>query len=186
MPHGPGRGIHSLLLLKFLDVLTFNNPSISVFYLLLISPSIARCLPLIVVHSYIPVYKNLSVCSYQKIVLYTVEGCPPELARRKIQHLSCLRVDYPHPNDPPKEPLMRIIRFLPPEPLQLLMVEEGLNPQVVVHLKSLKLLGQGKVCKDHFMDLNCNKLVCNQWRPDLLRLPVVLTGSPLQTSWEKA
>ena len=72
-------------MLKFLDVSTFDDPSISVFHLLLISPSVARCLPLIVVHSYIPVYKNLSICSYQKTVLYTVEGSLPELARRKIQ-----------------------------------------------------------------------------------------------------
>ena len=42
------------------------------------------------------------------------------------------------------------------------MVKEGLHPQVVVHSKSLELLGQGEVCEDHIMDLNHNKLVFNQ------------------------
>ena len=57
---------------------------------------------------------------------------------------------------------MRIAWFLSPEPLQLFMVEEGLNPQVLIHPKSLELLGQGKVCEDHVMNLNQNKLVFNQ------------------------
>ena len=54
---------------------------------------------------------------------------------------------------------MRIIWFLPPEPFQLFMVEKGLHPQVVVHAKSLELLGQGEVCEDHIMDLNSSGLV---------------------------
>ena len=36
---------------------------------------------------------------------------------------------------------MRVIQFLSSEPLQLFVVEEGLNPQVVIHPKSLELLG---------------------------------------------
>ena len=66
------------------------------------------------------------------------------------------------------------------------MVEEGLNPQVIVHSKSLELLGKGKVRENHTMDLNRNKSVFNQLRPDLLQLPVVPMGSLLQTSWESA
>ena len=54
---------------------------------------------------------------------------------------------------------MRIIWFLSPEPLQLFMVEEGLHPQVIVHAKSLELLGQREVCEDHIMNLNSTGLV---------------------------
>ena len=100
--------------------------------------------------------------------------------------LSCLWINHPHPDDSPKESLVWIGWLLPPEPLQLLVIEEGLHPEVVVHPKSLKLLGEGEVCEDHIMDLNCGKLVFNQLRPDLLQLPVVQTGSPLQISWEQA
>ena len=39
------------------------------------------------------------------------------------------------------------------------MVEKSLHPEVVVHSKSFDLLGQGKVCEDHVMDLSRNKLV---------------------------
>ena len=81
---------------------------------------------------------------------------------------------------------MRIGRFLSSEPRQLFVVEEGLNPQVVIHSKSLELLGQWEVREDHIMDLNRNKLVFNKRRPDLLRLPVVQMGSPLQIFWEPA
>ena len=42
------------------------------------------------------------------------------------------------------------------------MVEEGLNPEVVVHSKSLELLGQREVGKDHIMDLDRNKSVFHQ------------------------
>ena len=77
---------------------------------------------------------------------------------------------------------MRIVWFLPSKPLQLFVAEKGLHPEVVIHSKSLELLGQGKVCEDHVMDLNRNKLVFNQPRTNLLQLPVVQTGSPLQTS----
>ena len=81
---------------------------------------------------------------------------------------------------------MRIGRFLSSKPLQLFVVKEGLNPQVVIHSKSLKLLSQREVSEDHVMHLNCGKSVFNQLRPDLLQLPVVLTGSPLQTFLESA
>ena len=76
--------------------------------------------------------------------------------------------------------------LLPPEPLQLFVVEEGLYPEVVVHPQDLKPLGKGKVHEDHIMDLNCGKSVFNQLRPDLLQLPVVQTGSPLPISLESA
>ena len=82
--------------------------------------------------------------------------------------------------------LMRICQFLSPEPLQLFMVEEGLNPEVVIHSKSLELLGQREVGKDHVMNLGRNKSVFIKRRPDLLRLPVVQTGSLLQIFWELA
>ena len=81
---------------------------------------------------------------------------------------------------------MRIGWFLSLKPLQLFMVEEGLNPQVVVHSKSLELLGQREVSKDHVMNLGQNKSVFIKRRPDLLQLPVVQMGSPLQTSLELA
>ena len=81
---------------------------------------------------------------------------------------------------------MRIGRFLPSKPLQLFVVKKGLNPEVVVHSKSLELLGQREVCKDHVMDLSRGKSVFIKRRPDLLRLPVVQTGSPLQIFWELA
>ena len=66
------------------------------------------------------------------------------------------------------------------------MVEEGLHPEVFVHSQGLELLGKGKVCEDHIMDLNRGKSVFNQLRPDLLRLPVDQTGSLLQISLESA
>ena len=99
----------------------------------------------------------------------------------------CFRIDYSHPDDPPQEPLMGIGQFLSLEPLQLFMVEEGLNPQVVVHPQGLELLGQREVCKDHVMDLNHFKLIFNQTEERFdIWLPVVLMGSPLQTSLESA
>src|SRR6202000_105707 len=94
----------------------------------------------------------------------------PHRASRGVHDLlSCFRIDHPHPDNPPKESLMRIVRFLSPQSLQFFVVEKGLHPKIVVHSKSLKLLGQGKVCEDHIMDLNYNKSVFNQLRPDLLR-----------------
>ena len=54
---------------------------------------------------------------------------------------------------------MRIIWFLSPEPLQFFMVEEGSHPQIVIHPKSLELLGQREVFEDHVMDLNLSGLV---------------------------
>ena len=64
---------------------------------------------------------------------------------------------------------MRIGRFLSPQSLKFFMIEEGLNPEVVVHTKSLELLGQRKVCEDHVMDLSRYKSVFIKRRPDLLR-----------------
>ena len=63
---------------------------------------------------------------------------------------------------------MRIRWFLSSKPLQLFMVEKGLNPEAVVHPKSLELLGQREVGKDHVMNLGQNKSVFIQRRPDLL------------------
>ena len=100
--------------------------------------------------------------------------------------LPCLGIDHPHPNDSPQESLVRIGGLLSPEPLKFFMIEEGLNSKVVVHSKSLELLGQREVCEDHVMNLGRNKSVFIKRRPDLLRLPVVQTGSPLQISWEPA
>ena len=57
---------------------------------------------------------------------------------------------------------MRVSRFLPLKPLQLFVVEKGLNPEVVVHSKSLELLGQREVGKDHVMNLGRNKSVFHQ------------------------
>ena len=57
---------------------------------------------------------------------------------------------------------MRIVWFLPSEPLELFMVEEGLHPQMVVHSQGLKSLGQREVCNNHIMDLNHVELVFNQ------------------------
>ena len=48
---------------------------------------------------------------------------------------------------------MRVCRFLSSEPFQLFMVEKGLNPHIVVHPKSLELLGQREVSEDHVMNL---------------------------------
>ena len=56
------------------------------------------------------------------------------------------------------------------------MVEEGLHPQIVVHTKSLKLLGQREVCEDHIMDLNSSGLVFSNWKPICQRISVVLMG----------
>ena len=64
---------------------------------------------------------------------------------------------------------MRIGRFLSPQSLKFFVVEEGLNPQLVVHAKSLELLGQWEVCKDHVMDLSRYKSVFIKRGPDLLR-----------------
>ena len=57
---------------------------------------------------------------------------------------------------------MQISWFLTPKMLQLFMVEKGLHPEVIVHPQGLELLGQRKVCEDHIVDLNHNKLVFNQ------------------------
>ena len=82
--------------------------------------------------------------------------------------LSCFWIDHPHPDDSPQELLVRVTWFLPLEPLQLFVVEEGLHPEVVVHPQGFELLGKGKVCEDHIMDLNRGKSVFNQLRLDLL------------------
>ena len=66
------------------------------------------------------------------------------------------------------------------------MVEEGLHPQVVVHTKSLELLGQGEVCTDHVMDINLSGLVFLNRKYICLRIPVVLMGICPQTFLEMA
>ena len=76
--------------------------------------------------------------------------------------------------------------LLSPKPLQLLMVEEGLHPKIVIHSKSLELLGQREVCEDHMMDLNHKKLVFNQNEDRFVTTTCCPDGSPLQTSLEKA
>src|ERR1700743_2376743 len=66
----------------------------------------------------------------------------PHGASRSVHDLlSCLRIDDSHPNDPPKEPLMSIGRFLSSQSLQFFVVEKGLHPEVVVHPQGLELLG---------------------------------------------
>ena len=77
---------------------------------------------------------------------------------------------------------MRMDRFLTSKPLQLFVIEEGLDPEVVVHSKSLELLGQREVSEDHVMNLERNRSVFNQTKTRFVTTPVVQTGSPLQTS----
>src|SRR6202000_1744371 len=94
----------------------------------------------------------------------------PHRASRGIHDLlPYFRINHPHPDNPPEEPLMRVSRFLTPQSLQFLVVKKGLNPKIVVHSKSLELLGQREVREDHIMDLNRNKLVFIKRRPNLLR-----------------
>ena len=81
---------------------------------------------------------------------------------------------------------MRIGWFLSSKPLQLFVVETGLDPQVVVHPKSLELLGQREVGEDHVMNLGQNRSVFNQTKTRFVMTPVVQTGSPLQIFWEPA
>ena len=97
-----------------------------------------------------------------------------------------LWIDDPHSNDPPEEPLMRISWFLTPQSLQLFVVEKGLYPKVVVHPQGLKLLGQGKVCENHVMDLSRSNQSSSKEDQISYDIPVVLTGIHLQTSLEKA
>ena len=66
------------------------------------------------------------------------------------------------------------------------MVEEGLNPQVVIHPKDLELLGRGEVGENHIMDLNSNGLVFAYSENDPPEKPLVLMGILLLTSWELA
>ena len=107
----------------------------------------------------------------------------PHGASRSIHNLlPSLRIDNPHSNDPPEKPLMRIGRLLSPQSLEFFMVEKGLHPKVVVHSKSLELLGQREVCKDHVMDLGRDKSVFLKEDQICYDIPVVLTGSHPQTS----
>ena len=76
--------------------------------------------------------------------------------------LPCLQINHSHSDDSPQESLVWIGGFLAPESLQLFMVEEGLNPEVVIHPKSLELLGQREVSEDHVVNLGRSKLVFNQ------------------------
>ena len=81
---------------------------------------------------------------------------------------------------------MRIGWFLSPQSLQFLVVEKGLHPKIVVHPQGLELLGQGEVCEDHVMDLSQRESVFTKEDQICFDIPVVLTGSHLQTSLEKA
>ena len=81
---------------------------------------------------------------------------------------------------------MRIVWFLPPEPLQPFIVKEGLHPKIVIDSKSLELLGQGEVCEDHVMDLNLSGLISSNWKSICPRIPVVLMGIHPQISLESA
>ena len=107
-------------------------------------------------------------------------------SRRVHCLLTNLWIDDSHSNDSPQESLVWIGRLLTPESLQFFMIEEGLDPKIVVHPKSLELLSQREVGKDHIEDLGRANQSSIKRRPDLLRLPVVLTGSLLQTFEEKA
>ena len=66
------------------------------------------------------------------------------------------------------------------------MIEEGLDPKVVVHPQGLELLGQGEVCKDHVMDLSQSDQSSSKEDQISYDIPVVLTGSHLPTSLGKA
>ena len=81
---------------------------------------------------------------------------------------------------------MRIGRFLPPQSLQLLVIEKGLDPKVVVHSQGLKLLGQGKVCEDHVMDLSRSNQSSSKEDQICFDIPVVPMGSHLRTFLEEA
>ena len=94
----------------------------------------------------------------------------PHGASRGVHSLlTNLWINNSHFDDPPKEPLMRIGRFLSPQSLQFLMVEKGLHPKIVVYPQGLELLGQREVSEDHIMDLGRNKLVFIKRRPNLFR-----------------
>ena len=67
--------------------------------------------------------------------------------------LTDLGIDDSHSNDSPQESLVWISRLLTSESLQLFMVEEGLNPKIVVYPKSLELLSQREVREDHIVNL---------------------------------
>ena len=82
--------------------------------------------------------------------------------------------------------MVRIGGLLSPEPLKFFMIKEGLNPEVVVHSKSFKLLGQRKVGEDNVMNLGQNRSVFNQTKTRFVTTPVVQMGSPLQIFWEPA
>ena len=114
---------------------------------------------------------SLTTCSGQGVVVQGKRVCIRGYQEINPHNnlLSCLWVDHPHPDDSPQELLVRIGWLLSPEPLEFFMAEKGLNPEIVVHSKSLELLGQGKVGEDHVMDLGQNKSVFIERRPNLFR-----------------
>ena len=77
---------------------------------------------------------------------------------------------------------MRISRFLSPQSLQFFVIEKGLHPKIVIHTKSLELLGQREVCEDHVMDLSQSNQSSSKEDQICFDIPVVPTGSHLQTS----
>ena len=79
---------------------------------------------------------------------------PHGASRRVHCLLTDLWIDDSHSDDSPQESLVWIGRLLTPESLQLLVVEEGLYPKVVIHPKSFELLSQGEVCENHIVDLD--------------------------------
>ena len=80
---------------------------------------------------------------------------------------------------------MGISRFLSPQSLQFFVVEKGLHAKIIVHPQGLKLLGQGKVCEDHVMDLSRSNQSSSKEDQICFDIPVFLTGSHLWTSLEK-
>ena len=111
----------------------------------------------------------------------------PHGASRSVHSLlTNLWIDDPHSNDPPKEPLMRIGWFLSPQSLQFFVVEKGLHPKVVIYPQGLELLGQGEVCEDHIVDLSRSNQSSSKEDQICFDIPVVLTGSHLQTSLKTA
>ena len=94
----------------------------------------------------------------------------PHGASRGVHNLlPCLRINHPHPDDSPQESLVRISWLHSSEPLEFLVVKEGLHPQIVVHPQGLELLGQGEVCENHVMDLSRGESVFIKRRPDLFQ-----------------
>ena len=79
---------------------------------------------------------------------------PHGASRRVHCLLTDLWIDDSHSDDSPQESLVWISRLLTSESLQLFVVEEGLDPEIVVYPKSLELLSQREVREDHIVNLD--------------------------------